>query len=79
MAHDSFHWVNEMATGKIRPRRPFPSRKPIHTLNLPAKATMQTLFIDSVLGISVPSTGSLMLVAVVSLIALVVFLRIKLG
>jgi len=40
---------------------------------------MQTLFIDSVLGISVPSTGGLVVTAVLSLIALVVFLRIKLG
>lgn len=40
---------------------------------------MQTLFIDSLCEISVPSTGSLMVIAVVSLIALAVFLRIKLG
>ncbi|HLW34090.1 MAG TPA: hypothetical protein VKS98_00365 [Chthoniobacterales bacterium] len=40
---------------------------------------MQTLIINSFLGTSVPSTGSLMIVAVVSLIGLAVSLRIKLG
>ena len=40
---------------------------------------MQTLFVYLILGIFEPSTGSLIVSGLVSLITLTVFLRIKLG
>jgi hypothetical protein len=57
--------------------RPLSRRKPIHILNPPGKAIMQTSLLF--LALSDPSPRALMIMGAISLGSLAIFLRHKLG